>query len=1233
MQQKHLNSLKNNSTTLKILKLRLTFFILLHLLFGLPAVGQMSGDYRSTNTGAAVSPYYWNLNTSWEYYNGATWIPATNYPGEISGIGVVLIRTGDIINIGSGGISTKSMGTIIISGSLILTVVNSGANGIDFFFDTQTIIVTPLSGTIKFVNKVNLKLPPNATLQVTKDTSQNPAYYGLVGDCNHNQNIYIGTDVYAYCNGGGSTGLTFLLVISEGGTPNAIATSNSPVCQGGPINLFGSYSGVQGATASYSWSIVNPMGVITTTTVQNPMISSAISGTYVITLTYSTTYNGILYSNSETIAVLVNALPTITAQPINQLDCQGNIVSFNVVASGGGLAYVWQRKLPAEASFSAIPVDTNVSYPTPDKIRLQNVGSSLSTNGTQYQVVVSNGTCTVNSSVATLSVNEITGVSPTATTVTQCYGTNYSYTASTSYPSNVVSYQWKSSVTSGVWNDVVNGPHFSGATTATLNIINGTPTESAGYRVYITFNSSGADCNVTSASRTRILTFLPLLLTPATVITQPTCSLATGTITVTIQSPSDTYSFDNGLSYQASNIKSGLATGNRNVIIKNSSGCVSVATEASIDVQPATLVQPILSVATQPTCVVATGSVVLSGLPTGIWTVTQSRDSSQTTGIGTSITIPGLASGFYTYVVSIGSCTSVDSAGVEIYATTNTWNMDSGGGSWANTLTSTQAITFNGDYNSTGDLFACSCRVDSGAVVINSGHILKITNEISVSGGGSLTFEKNASLGQINETAANYGNILYKRTTSTLNNNYDFVYWSSPVQDQKIGTIWMASNWADTFYNFNPAGNSWARTYEANKMIPGKGYISRARDGQSGVDYADVTSPPFTVGGTWTAKFFGVPNNGTITVTDCVAGRDCLLGNPYPSALDADLFLAENSAVLEGTLYFWTHTTPMTNNAYNSNDYASYNFSGSVATARGNLVNGVPNDNKKPTGKIAAGQSFFATAKGTANVIFNNTMRVGAEGAPLDNNQFFRTSNTKAKTANSIEKHRVWLNVSNTQGAFKQTLVGYVTDATNDYDSRFDGESFGGNTYVDFYSINQGKNFTIQGRALPFDQNDTVPLGFKTTIEGSFTIDIDEVDGLLTNQAVYLEDKVTNTVSNLKNGNYTFTTAKGTFNDRFVLRYTDTDTTLSIDDTDQEDGILVFYSNNYKTLIIKNKVMDSTVNSVALFNMAGQNIEKWDVKDSGQTNIQIPIKNIPSGIYIVKVKTTKGESSKKIIVN
>ncbi len=110
-------------------------------------------------------------------------------------------------------------------------------------------------------------------------------------------------------------------------------------------------------------------------------------------------------------------------------------------------------------------------------------------------------------------VNEITGVTPSVSTVTQCYGTDYSYKVITSTPSPgyVVSYQWKSSVASGPWNNVVDGTHFSGATSDELKIINGTPAESAEYRVYVTFHSSGADCNVNTASRARQIIFLPEL--------------------------------------------------------------------------------------------------------------------------------------------------------------------------------------------------------------------------------------------------------------------------------------------------------------------------------------------------------------------------------------------------------------------------------------------------------------------------------------------------------------------------------------------------------------------------------------------------------------------------------------------------------------------------------------------------------------------------------------------------
>jgi hypothetical protein len=62
---------------------------------------------------------------------------------------------------------------------------------------------------------------------------------------------------------------------------------------------------------------------------------------------------------------------------------------------------------------------------------------------------------------------------------------------------------------------------------------------------------------------------------------------------------------------------------------------------------------------------------------------------------------------------------------------------------------------------------------------------------------------------------------------------------------------------------------------------------------------------------------------------------------------------------------------------------------------------------------------------------------------------FFKVK-SNAKVSNSIEKSRLWLNLTNTQGAFKQTLIGYITGATNEYDNVYDGVSFNGNAFIDF---------------------------------------------------------------------------------------------------------------------------------------------------------------------------------------
>ena len=164
-------------------------------------------------------------------------------------------------------------------------------------------------------------------------------------------------------------------------------------------------------------------------------------------------------------------------------------------------------------------------------------------------------------------------------------------------------------------------------------------------------------------------------------------------------------------------------------------------------------------------------------------------------------------------------------------------------------------------------------------------------------------------------------------------------------------------------------------------------------------------------------------------------------------------------------------------------------------------------------------------------------------------------------------------------------MLGYITGATNGYDDGFDGESFDGNEYIDFYSINSNKNLVIQGRALPLDKNIEVPLGFKTTIDGVFTINIDHTDGILTDQAVFIEDKFNNSIFNLKNGDYIFTTAAGIFNNRFVLLYANKSLGTK-DFSNQQTSVLVSCKNKQISIISAVEIIDK----VYLYDISGRQI-------------------------------------------
>jgi hypothetical protein len=659
--------------------------------------------------------------------------------------------------------------------------------------------------------------------------------------------------------------------------------------------------------------------------------------------------------------------------------------------------------------------------------------------------------------------------------------------------------------------------------------------------------------NSSPANFTAKTTILSLPSSPTIgTVTQPTCAVATGTITVT--SPTGmSYSMDGSTYTNTSGIFTSVATGSYSVTAKNSSGCISTVTNVTI-ISPAKTWN---------------GSISSDWNTAANWTPS------------------GVPISFNCIIIP-----NVPNA--PIISGTNFV-------AFANTLTIS----------------------NGGSLVINPTNTIMVTDFVNVNLGGSLTFENTASLVQINDVAVNTGKIVYKRTTTVMANNYDFQYWGSPVVDQTLGAIWMASTWSDTFYNYDSrTTNNWVRNVAGDIMIPGKGYITRARSGQSGIDYNNVSSI-FTVGGTWTAKFYGVPNNGTVYATNITSGNYCVLGNPYPSAIDADIFLKANLG-LDGTIYFWTHNTKITNNAYTSDDYAAYNGVGNVATVKSISLG--PNQNI-PNGKIAAGQAFLVTAKSSNDVVFNNSMRLDKSGIRLDNSQFFKIT-ANAKTTNTIEKNRVWLNLTNTQGAFKQTLVGYVSNATNGFDNSFDGESFDGNDFIDFYSINEDKNLTIQGRALPFDKNDAIPLGYSSTIKGVFSIAIDQVDGLLVSQDVFIEDKSNNVIQNLKQGPYNFSTEVGTFKNRFVLRYINTNKTLRTGTFKVIENTVLVSSTNKQIKINSSKEL---INKVQVFDLLGKQI--YQKNDVNSNEALITNLAMDHQLVLVKIVLQNSTTVTKKIVN
>lgn len=357
----------------------------------------------------------------------------------------------------------------------------------------------------------------------------------------------------------------------------------------------------------------------------------------------------------------------------------------------------------------------------------------------------------------------------------------------------------------------------------------------------------------------------------------------------------------------------------------------------------------------------------------------------------------------------------------------------------------------------------------------------------------------------------------------------------------------------------------------------------------------------------WTGQFSGVPNNGnySYTMTDIAAGqRFNLTGNPYPSPISANAFVSANSSTITGSLYFWRKT----NNVL-SPSYCTWTTIGFTSNGEAEVFN--------PNNVIQTGQGFFVEASGNGTALnFTNAMRVDNHA-----NQFFKNQNT---VTSDDDTHRFWLNATNTAGAFSQILIGYVPNATLGYDAAIDGKYINDGD-IALTSIIDAEKFTIQGRALPFEATDIVPLSFKATTAGDYTIAIDHFDGLFTgSQIILLRDNLTGTIHDLKMGSYTFTAASGTTDTRFEILY---QMPLGTDNPVFNENQVIVYKNAVGELVITTG--NVTMDSVSIFDIRGRLLQERKAVNASQATVNVGSVN---QVLLLKITSVDGITvTKKVI--
>ncbi|AVR46738.1 hypothetical protein C7S20_16510 [Christiangramia fulva] len=496
---------------------------------------------------------------------------------------------------------------------------------------------------------------------------------------------------------------------------------------------------------------------------------------------------------------------------------------------------------------------------------------------------------------------------------------------------------------------------------------------------------------------------------------------------------------------------------------------------------------------------------------------------------------------------------------------------------------------------------------------------------------------------------------VYQKGTS---NAYDYNYWSLPVRrngsnsqlndfiyepmgktksrksrltnslNGSSSPLTISRKWIYSFSGIDYS--NWQYAGENFDLLPGQGFTMK---GVEGVNNSVIEGQIINSGSAQVYDFRGIPNNGQI---DLPISKDqiLLVGNPYPSTLNLDLFLTENTATT-GIAYFWDSGKDVNSHMLSDYEggYGTYSPGASlyVPAIFQKYLEGKDTGN---TGEVYGrkfspiGQGFMVIGKENGKLFFGNNQRA-YQKEDKDLSQF----KSPIRIIPSLK-----INVEMDSSYTRQLALAFRNDSTLKEDHAMDARNLDAAISDISWDID-GENFVIN--VLPAKEKDLIPLFISLNKATSLNISVSELSNFNPDRILIFDTKE-DLYYGIKTGYFQMSLPAGDYRNRFYLTFVEN---LPAEEILKEgkkisvskpknvllNSIDIFQNNAEERLELK--ILYSTdFSNIQLYDLNGKLIFRQNFKEK-QKEYYLPTGKLSSSVYIVKVKTTDNkELTKKITV-